>query len=552
MGHVDDGEPWSRILIGQNLEFIDPGMTRLDNAGRGGNRTSFRLHSGTGCRHVSREQEFQELIFAGVVQDCRYRHASMIRIFRHFISRWSIMLLISESLVGVMAVHVGVWIRFAGEAPENYSHGPELLMRSLFFALVMVMSMAATGRYQRVLDDGFSAEILRVGISFIIGMVALGLLFYVFPDIFIGRGTNGLAMAFAFVLFLAIRWFFYHYIIDTDVLKRRIMIFGDGEHARLVLNLVQSTPFGVTIVGCWPTLGAGRAVPEALVVDGGADLLDWVIKYDIDEIVLAMDGGFPTMYAKEILDCKGRGVKIVDLPGFFEREKHIINMDIITPEWWIHNSDGLDQGSGREIFKKIFDILLSLLLLAIMWPVMLLAALAIVIESGGRGPIIYTQERVGYGGRVFKVMKFRSMRTDAEGDGVARWASRNDDRITRVGRFIRKTRIDELPQFINVLRGEMSLVGPRPERPAFVNVLKSKIPYYSERLRVKPGITGWAQVRYGYSASEEDAAEKLKYDLYYVKNHSLFLDMLVLIHSVEVVLFGSGATAPLNQGKRAS
>ncbi|MBF0108211.1 MAG: TIGR03013 family PEP-CTERM/XrtA system glycosyltransferase [Magnetococcales bacterium] len=476
----------------------------------------------------------------------------MIRIFKHFISRWSIMLLVSETLVGVLAVHVGVWIRFSGDAPENYSHGPELLVRSFFFALVMVMSMAATGRYQRVLDDGFSAEVLRVGISFIIGMVALGLLFYVFPDIFIGRGANGLAMMFAFVLFLAIRWFFYHFVIDIDALKRKIMIFGDGENARLVHDQVQSTPFGVSILGCWPIPGSGRAVPEGLVIDNGLDLFDWVVGNDIDEIVLAMDREFPTMYAKEILDCKGRGVTIVDLPGFFERERHMINMEILTPEWWIHNSDGVDQGSGREISKKLFDITLSLLLLMVVSPLMVLTALAILIESRGRGPIIYTQERVGYGGRIFKVMKFRSMRTDAEGDGVARWASRDDDRITAVGKIIRKTRIDELPQFLNVLRGEMSLVGPRPERPAFVNILKSKIPYYGERLRVKPGITGWAQVRYGYSASEEDAAEKLKYDLYYVKNHSLFLDLLVLIHSVEVVLFASGATEPLHHGKKSS
>ncbi|HIJ85754.1 MAG TPA: TIGR03013 family PEP-CTERM/XrtA system glycosyltransferase [Magnetococcales bacterium] len=474
----------------------------------------------------------------------------MIRIFKHFISRWSIFLLVAESLAGVLAVYVGVWIRFAGEAPEDYSHGPELLIRALFFALVMIMSMAATGRYQRVLDDGFSAEVLRVAVSFIIGMVALGLLFYVFPDIFIGRGTNGLAMTFAFVIFLTIRWFFYHYIIDIDVLKRKILVFGDGENARLVHNLVQSTPFGVSIVGCWSIPGQISAVPDEIIIDNSEDLSDWVARNDIDEIVLAMDAGFPTMYAKDILDCKSAGVKIVDLPGFFEREKHIINMDILTPEWWIHNSDGLDQGSRKEIFKKMFDVAVSLLLLAIVWPIMALTALAIFIESKGRGPVIYTQERVGYGGRVFKVMKFRSMRTNAEEDGIARWASRNDARVTRVGRFIRKSRIDELPQFINVLKGEMSLVGPRPERPAFVNVLKRKIPYYSERLRVKPGITGWAQVRFGYSASEDDAAEKLKFDLYYVKNHSLFLDMLVLIHSVEVVLFGSGASAPLNQEKK--
>ncbi|MBF0436545.1 MAG: TIGR03013 family PEP-CTERM/XrtA system glycosyltransferase [Magnetococcales bacterium] len=471
----------------------------------------------------------------------------MVRIFRHFISRWSILLLLGESLIGIFAVYVGVWVRFGGELPAEYGHWSDMMLRSLFFALVMLMSMAATGRYQRMLDDGFSGEILRVGISFIIAMVALGLLFYVFPDIFIGRGANGLAMGFAFIMFLALRWFFYHYVVDLDALKRKILVFGQGENARLVYQAALNMHFGVRVTGFWPLPEHNRVVPDTLVVDSNHYLPEWVNQNGIDEIVLALDTAFPSLYAKEILDCKGKGVKIVDLPGFFEREKHIINMDVLTPEWWVHNSDGVDQGTRKELFKKIFDIFFSLWFLALMGPVMLVTALAVLIESRGRGPVMYTQERVGYGGKIFKVMKFRSMNTDAEKDGVARWAKHNDDRITNVGRFIRKTRIDELPQFINVLRGEMSLVGPRPERPEFVQILKSKIPYYTERLRVKPGITGWAQVRYGYGASEEDAAEKLKYDLYYVKNHSLFLDLLVLIHSVEVVLFGSGATAPLNQ-----
>ncbi|MEO5378885.1 MAG: exopolysaccharide biosynthesis polyprenyl glycosylphosphotransferase, partial [Magnetococcus sp. DMHC-6] len=191
---------------------------------------------------------------------------------------------------------------------------------------------------------------------------------------------------------------------------------------------------------------------------------------------------------------------------------------------------------------KIFDILISLILLLVTIPVMILTALAIWIESGG--PIFYKQKRVGYGGRIFQVMKFRSMCNDAEQDGIARWAQRNDKRITRVGRFIRNTRIDELPQFFNVLNGEMSLVGPRPERPEFVETLRRKIPFYSERLRVKPGITGWAQICYGYGSTENDAAEKLKFDLYYVKNRSLFLDLMVLIHSVEVVIFGKGVHGP--------
>jgi exopolysaccharide biosynthesis polyprenyl glycosylphosphotransferase len=189
----------------------------------------------------------------------------------------------------------------------------------------------------------------------------------------------------------------------------------------------------------------------------------------------------------------------------------------------------------------VFDIASSSLLLLLAMPLMLLTAVLIKLESGLGGPIFYLQERVGEGGETFRVIKFRSMRTDAERDGVARWATSNDDRVTRVGRVIRKLRIDELPQVLNVLRGEMSFVGPRPERPTFVEQLEREIPYYGLRHAVKPGITGWAQLRYAYGASVKDAEEKLKYDLYYVKNQSLMFDLLVLLQTVEVVLFGKGA-----------
>lgn len=466
----------------------------------------------------------------------------MVRIFKHFISRWSILLLVVESALGVGSVYIGVTVRFLGMVPDEI-HGELLLGRAVFFAFVMVVSMAATGRYQRLMEDGFTGEILRVAVSFIIGLVAMGLLFYVFPNLFLGRGAIGIALFFSFAGFLLTRRVFFRYVLDLDLLKRRVLIFGTGENANLVAGLAKSIPHGLSIVGFWPVPGQAQRVSPVMIV-AADDLPDWAQKHEVNEIIIALDGPFPTLFMKDVLDCKSHGIAIVDLPGFFEKEKHLINMDILGPEWWIHNSDGLDLSSGRQIGKRIFDISLSMVFFLVSWPIMLLAALAIWVESGGRGPIFYTQERVGFGGRVFQVMKFRSMRIDAEKDGVARWARKNDERITKVGAFLRVARIDELPQFFNVLKGEMSLVGPRPERPAFVEILKNKIPYYTERLRVKPGITGWAQVRYGYGASEEDAAEKLKYDLYYIKNHGLFLDLLVLIHSVEVVLFGTGVTSP--------
>ena len=241
---------------------------------------------------------------------------------------------------------------------------------------------------------------------------------------------------------------------------------------------------------------------------------------------------------RQLLACRISGISVIDLAGFYERERGQVPIHSLKSSWLIYGK-GFAQDPVRTAVKRVFDVAGALGLLALAAPVMLLAAAAIALESGR--PILYRQQRVGRGGRAIMCIKFRSMRADAESDGVPRWASKGDPRVTRVGRLLRKTRIDELPQLLNVLRGEMSLVGPRPERPSFVKQLGQSIPYYDVRHSVKPGVTGWAQVRYTYGASVEDATRKLQYDLYYVKNHSLFLDILILVETVRVVLFGEGA-----------
>jgi sugar transferase (PEP-CTERM system associated) len=230
-------------------------------------------------------------------------------------------------------------------------------------------------------------------------------------------------------------------------------------------------------------------------------------------------------------------VKVTDAATFFERETCQIRVDSLQPSWLVFGG-GFDQSFVRTFMKRSFDIVCSVIILALTLPLMLLAALAVKLED--RGPVFYSQERVGKDGKTFFVHKFRSMRTDAEKGGKPQWAQQNDPRITRIGNFMRKTRIDELPQILNVFKGEMSFVGPRPERPYFVEQLIEVVPYYNVRHSVKPGITGWAQVRYGYGSSAEDALQKLQYDLYYVKNNSLFLDVLILIDTLKVVLFRSG------------
>jgi sugar transferase (PEP-CTERM system associated) len=268
-------------------------------------------------------------------------------------------------------------------------------------------------------------------------------------------------------------------------------------------------------------------------------LTDIVMAEQVDEIVVALSerrGG--SMPLRELLDCKLQGVRVTDIATHFEKTLGQIRLDSVSAGWLIFG-DGFKQGWWRAFVKRVFDLVSASILIVLALPVMLITAVLIVLESGG--PILYLQERVGLNGRLFNVIKFRSMRTDAEKDGKPRWASAVDDRVTKVGRVIRKLRIDELPQLFSVLGGAMSLVGPRPERPYFVDQLTQKIPYFAVRQSVKPGVTGWAQVRYHYGASIEDASEKLQYDLYYVKNHSLFLDLVVIFETVGVVLMGKGA-----------
>ena len=233
-----------------------------------------------------------------------------------------------------------------------------------------------------------------------------------------------------------------------------------------------------------------------------------------------------------------KGIDVVELPTFFEREYRQVMLESLNPSWMVLG-DGFRQGFFKNMLKRLFDLFASAVLLLVSLPVLLIAVICIYLESGL--PVLYRQERVGRGGRPFTLYKLRSMRKDAERNGTPQWAAANDDRTTRVGRFLRKCRIDELPQIFNVFKGEMSFVGPRPERPVFVDQLVKQIPFYALRHSVKPGITGWAQVRYAYGASVDDAVEKLEHDLYYVKNNSLFLDIMILFATVEVVLWGRGA-----------
>ena len=334
-----------------------------------------------------------------------------------------------------------------------------------------------------------------------------------------------------------------YYVMSRVSVSPRVLIVGTGREAHAIAaDLRAPGRARRNLVGFYETTtgqpGPSITAEGVPIFSRKASLAELVARYQVREIIVAVQeqrgGGVPM---DQLLDCRIRGVSVLDLAAFCERTKAEIHIDSLKGSWLVYGK-GFIQGPMRRILKRLSDIVASLVLLIATAPIMLVTMIAIRLESPG--PVIYRQPRVGLGGRIFMCMKFRSMSVDAESDGIPRWAEKSDPRITRVGAFIRKTRIDELPQLFSVLGGQMSLVGPRPERPGFVDQLKTSVPFYELRHTVKPGITGWAQVRFHYGGSLEDARRKHQFDLYYVKNNSLFLDMLVLLETVSVVLFREG------------
>ena len=463
----------------------------------------------------------------------------MFRIYNHYVSVTGIVLFVIEALVLMASVYLGAAIRFYDPAGPFSIQYAQLLPQTGTFTFVMLLSMTAFGMYQLDYGGGLRSTLLLLMPSFAMGFGLITLVFYLAPDLYFGRGILSIVMLTAATGILFTRLVFFRWT-DLKFMESQIMILGVGALAKECSGLAEKN-FGhhkFRIIGFVPMADEKSHVPSSSILQGGGSLASLANKYNVSEIVVAVQnrrgGSFPI---QELLDCKLNGIKVTDAANFFEREVCQIRVDSLQPSWFVFGG-GFDQGYLRSGIKRGFDLFASIMLLIAAFPVMLLTALCIFIEDGA--PIFYRQERVGKAGHSFMVLKFRSMGKDAENGGKPQWAATNDPRTTRVGRIIRKLRIDELPQALNVLKGEMSFVGPRPERPFFVKQLCEEIPYYNVRHSIKPGITGWAQVRYQYGASVEDAMQKLRYDLYYVKNNSLFLDIIILIDTIQVVLFGKG------------
>jgi sugar transferase (PEP-CTERM system associated) len=459
----------------------------------------------------------------------------MLRIFSHYFPLHVLQRICLDLFLLVVAVVTLVAFRIHDVAIE----WPGVLLSAVVFSVTMVIVNFALGLYRPVDEDNPRTALARVVLAALFCLpIGYGLLLVLPWD-----GFTSLSMQ-ASVLILMLVVLLLRVLInrsqDSALFAPRVLVVGTGKDALDVQNSLLLPEHGkVEVQGFFHGDLNEEPAVDAQKIVAGDNLLEVVKQLEISEIIVAMhERRGSKLPLRELLDCKLNGIRILDMPSFYERVRRQVRLDSLRASWLIYG-DGFRQALGRAFIKRVFDLAVAAVLLVVTLPMMIATALLITFED--QGPVFYSQERVGLAGRVFRVLKFRSMRTDAEEDGTPRWAVSNDDRITKVGRFIRKLRIDELPQLWNVLVGDMSLVGPRPERPYFVDHLAREIPFYGVRHSVKPGVTGWAQVRYQYGSSVADAAQKFQYDLYYIKNHNLLLDTLVLLETVRVVLTGEGA-----------
>jgi sugar transferase (PEP-CTERM system associated) len=413
---------------------------------------------------------------------------------------------------------------------------------AFLFALILSCGTLAMGGYEAMARESVSSLLFRTLTAYcLLGGLGMVILYAFYPAADPGSLNRLWAVLLASVAVIALRLVFFT-LVDSEQLVRRVIIFGAGDHAAGLLDEYQQNlrALGVRVLGCVPDTPTPK-VPEDQLLQSPDDLYSFCKQNRISEIVVAQQerrrAEGSRMPVAGLMECKLRGIAITNGIDFYERELKKAKLNLVHPSWFVF-SDGFKPSRGRAMAKRAVDLFISLSLGVILFPVAILTALAVLLDTGW--PILYSQNRTGLLEKDFRIYKFRSMRQDAEKDGKARWASANDNRVTRVGAFIRNTRLDEIPQLYNVIKGEMSIVGPRPERPEFVSELKQKIPFYDTRHYVKPGLMGWAQLKYPYGASVEDARGKLEYDLYYSKNHSLLMDFLIMIQTVEVVLLGKG------------
>ncbi len=461
----------------------------------------------------------------------------MIRLFKHYIAYAVLILGAIDFALLMLAAEAGWSVRL-WQVEGAFDPDAARLPNMLAFAATLQIAMVAVGVYGVQALQSVRFAVARLVVAAAVGIILLSLLFFVFPPVSFWRSSLLYAMWFGLVAMALVRIALKD-LIGGERFKRRILVLGAGRRAERIEALARQRGIGFSVVGFVGMNDGPRAVAASVNRADLASLPGHLLRLGAGEVVLALEERRNALPLNDLLKIKTTGVHVHDFSSFLERETGRVDLDSLNPSWLIF-SDGFS--AGRRLSsagKRLFDVVVSLVLLALTAPLIAATALAVKLES--RGPAFFRQRRIGLYGQPFELVKLRSMRNDAEVGGKAVWAQKDDPRVTRVGRVIRKLRIDELPQAWSVLKGEMSFVGPRPERPQFVADLEARLPYYAERHVVKPGITGWAQINYPYGASVEDAREKLEFDLYYAKNYTPFLDLLILLQTLRVVMWPEGA-----------
>ena len=461
----------------------------------------------------------------------------MIRVFKHYVPYAVLLLGAIDFALLVMAAEGG-WSLRLWQMGGAFDPDAARLPNMLAFALAMQMAMVGVGVYGVEALQSVRFAVARLLVATMLGILLLSLIFFLFPPVSFWRSSLLYATWIALFAMAAVRGLLRN-VVGGESFKRRVLVLGAGERAKRIEALAARNGANFAVVGFVGMNDGAPAVRAATNRHDIKSLPDHLLRLGAGEVVLALEERRNALPLNDLLRIKTTGVAVHDFSSFLERETGRVDLDSLNPSWLIF-SDGFSAGRRLSSWgKRLFDVIVSVSILILTAPLIALTALAVKLES--RGPAFYRQRRVGLYGLPFDVIKLRSMRTDAEVGGKAVWAQKDDPRVTRVGRIIRKLRIDELPQAWSVLKGEMSFVGPRPERPQFVADLEARLPYYSERHVVKPGITGWAQINYPYGASIADAREKLEFDLYYAKNYTPFLDLLILLQTARVVIWPEGA-----------
>lgn len=460
----------------------------------------------------------------------------MIRLFKHYIPH-AVMLLGLFDLALLVVSGEFAWLIRSSQIGTDPGHIVDRAGMLTLFAGVVWLAMIAVGTYGSDALRSMRYACARLLVAVSLGIIVLSVIDFALPGHTFWRSTLLYAMFIAIGM-LVLNRLLVGTVIGAHAFRRRVLVLGAGKRARRLHDLAEDPGSGFAIASFVAMNEGTQVLDEAIPREAIHDLGKFVENIGASEVVLALEERRNSLPLKDLLRIKTMGVHVNEFSSFIERETGRVDLDTLNPSWLIF-SDGFS--SGRMLSsaaKRVFDVLASGMLLILTLPIIVLFALLVKLDS--KGPAFFRQTRVGLYGQQIELVKLRSMRIDAEKDG-AKWAEKDDPRITRLGKFIRKVRIDELPQVWTVLKGEMSFVGPRPEVPQFVADLDDKLPYYAERHMVKPGITGWAQINYPYGASVEDARAKLEYDLYYAKNYTPFLDLLILLQTVRVVLWPDGA-----------